>query len=230
MFMTLLLTSLLAAAPAAAAGLPLPMAAAGGCSPAARFLPPELVLRLAPPLRARAAAEAEVLQPAEAVLRLFAERRAVERLHDEAGLPFKYDVCGEGRDRGVCLNALLRVEAAIEATAIRDIALHHALRALYLESGEEKLDAGMRGRLYAVLAQWVKERRESTFEAKKGAGYSICIFPARDVVDQVFLRAFTRRAVGQHHRLGADALLNMRFGPRFAPKWTADHPPVPVYC
>lgn len=228
MNLTLLLTSLLAAAPAAAAGLPLPMSAAAGCNPATRFLPPELVLRMAPPLRARSAAE--VLQPAEAVLRLFAERQAVERLHDEAGLPFKNDVCGEGRDRDDCLNALLKVEAAIEATAIRDVALHHALRALYLEGGEEKLDAGMRGRLHAVLAQWVTERREVIFEAKKGAGYSICIFPSRDVVDQVFLRAFTRRAVGQHHRLGSDALLNMRFGPRFAPKWVADHPPLPVYC
>ena len=81
-----------------------------------------------------------------------------------------------------------------------------------------------------MLAQWTSERRESVVKARKAAGYSICIFPAKDVVDQVFIRLFTRRAVGYHHRAGSFALLNMRYGPRFAPTWKPDHPPVARYC
>jgi hypothetical protein len=222
-----LLVALLITAPAAGAGLPLGGAAAG-CGPGAAF-PPALVALLAPAPRSFPAA-AERLDPAQAVLRLFAERKAAERLHDEAGLPLKTDVCGEGRDRAVCLAALLKVEEAVEAEAVRDIALHHALRALFLEGDEKKLAAGARGQLHAVLAQWTSERRESIIRGRKTTGYSICIFPAKDIVDQVFIRLFTRRAVGYHHRVGSFALLNMRYGPGFAPSWNPEHPPVPVYC
>lgn len=219
--------ALLVAAPAVGAGLPLGGAAAG-CGPGAAF-PPALLALLAPPPRAFPAVT-ERLDPAQTVQRLFAERQDVERLHDEAGIPFKGDVCGEGRDRAVCLRALLKVEEAVEAEAVRDIALHRALRALFLEGGEKKLDAGTRGQLHAVLAQWTSERRESIVRGRKTTGYSICIFPAKDIVDQVFIRLFTRRAVGYHHRVGSFALLNMRYGPGFAPSWKPEHPPVARYC
>lgn len=222
--LSLLLTALLAAPPASAAGLPLAVAA--GCTTVAPFPPAALLLKAPPPRSLVPSAP----DPAATVLRLFSERNEVYRLHDEAGIPFKSDVCGEGRDRDVCLAALLKVEEAVEASAVRDIALHHALRALFLEGGEERLDAGRRGQLHAVLAQWVKERQESLLRKRKATDYYLCIFPARDVVDQVFIRAFTRRAVAEHHRLGAFALLNMRYGPRFAPRWNPDHPPIPRYC
>lgn len=171
-------------------------------------LPP--ALRQAPPPRPRE-------RPETVLARLFAERDLDRRLWDEAAAPFARDVCMEGRDRAVCLDAILRLDAAALAGEEAQTGYHLALRALYLEGGEDDLDAGEHAALYAMLARWMAEKTRAEFLGRKALRSLICIEPKGDEVDRVFVRLFTRRSIGHHHRAAGDALLRMRFGPRFAP-------------
>lgn len=225
--LALALAGLAAGSPAMGAGLPLP--AMAGCTSAAR-LPPNAVYFGPIPARAAGAYVEPRLDPATTVFQLFAQRDELRRRYKAAGVPFKSDVCGEGKNRLACLDALLEVERAVEAQAVNDTKFHRAMRELYLDGGEGRLDAGTRGRLQALLATWMKGHHEGLQKSKKATGHYVCIFPAKDEVDKLYIRVFTRQAVGDHHMVGAYAILNMRFGPRFAPNWRPGHPPVPRYC
>lgn len=225
--LALALAGLAAGSPALGAGVPLP--AMAGCTSAAH-LPPNAVYFGPIPARAAGPDVGPRLDPTTEVFQLFAQRDELHRRYKAAGVPFKSDVCGEAKDRLVCLEALLEVERAVEAQAASDIKFHRALRELYLDGGEGRLDAGTRGRLQALLAAWMKEHHEGLQKSKKATGHYVCIFPAKDAVDKLYIRVFTRQAVGDHHRVGAYAILNMRFGPRFAPAWHPGHPPIPRYC
>lgn len=155
--------------------------------------------------------------PLATLSRLYAERYESLRLWDLYSPPLRAGACYAGRDRAMCRALLLRFE---EASVVRERAgreYHMALRALFLEGGERRLSAGDRGALMALLARWMQSNAQDELRRRRLPIRWVCIDPLGDEADRIWIRLTNRRSVGDSHRAAGDALLRMRYGPRFAP-------------